>query len=53
MYTNTDGLGNKLDEVKTIVSHSHPDIIALCETWTQEDPLNDNFFPTECLQITG
>ena len=48
-----DGLGNKMSDFKTRVSQANPDIIAVCETWMQEEPLNPKFYPSECLVIKG
>ena len=53
MFTNSECLRNKMTDIKAVVSTQHPDVISICETWMQEDPLNEYFYPTECLQLTG
>ena len=53
MFTNSDWLGNKMSELKEFVTTNHPDVISICETWIQEDPFNEYFFPSECLQLNG
>ena len=46
-YFNAFGLSNKLDELKVIISSSHPDVIAITETH-----LNDNI-PDSVIHIDG
>ena len=53
LYTNADSLNNKMTELKTRIATEKPDIIAVVETWFQEEPLNKFFFPSECLNIAG
>ena len=40
-------------DLKSSISLSNPDIVAICETWIQDDPLNPKFYPSECAQIPG
>ena len=35
------------------ITTQKPDVIGICETWIQDDPLNEWFYPSECLQIEG
>ena len=53
MCTNADSLSNKMDKLKTRISLDPPDILAICETWLQEDPLSAKFYPSECLHLEG
>ena len=32
LYTNADGLSNKIDELNTRINETFPEIIAICET---------------------
>ena len=48
-----DGISNKMVAFKTRVANDNPDIIAICETWTQDNPLDSKFYPSECLTIPG
>ena len=53
MFTNIENLSNKMDKLKTRISLNPPDVLAICETWLQEDPLNPKFYPSECLNLDG
>ena len=53
MYTNADVLSNKMADLKVKVSLVNPDIVAICETWFQRDPLNKKFYPDECVTLQG
>ena len=53
LFTNADCLNNKISELKALVSQEQPDVLAVCETWMQDDPLNTWFYPSECLQLNG
>ena len=53
MFTNAYCLNNKMTELRTAVFQERPDIIAVCETWMQDDPLSSYFYPSECLQLDG
>ena len=48
-----DGLSNKMSDLRVRISQNNPDIVALCETWVQDDVLNHKFYPSECLEIKG
>ena len=53
MYTNADSLANKMSKFRTRISSDPPDIIAICETWLQDDPMSPRFYPSECLNLQG
>ena len=53
MYTNADCLSNKMSKLRTRISLDPPDIIAICETWLQDDPVSPRFYPSECLNLQG
>ena len=53
MLTNTDGLCNKMSKLKVKVETENPDVIGICETWFQNDPLNKYFYPNECTDLKG
>ena len=53
MFTNADSLANKMNTLKTRISLNPPDILAICETWLQDDPINPKFYPSECLHLDG
>ena len=42
-----------MPEFKTKALTDKPDIIAVCETWLQDDPFNAKFYPDECLVLEG
>ena len=42
-----------MSDVRVRILQNNPDIIAFCETWIQNDVLNPNFYPSECLEING
>ena len=42
-----------MSDFRVRVSQGNPDIIAICETWFQENALNPKFYPNECLVIKG
>ena len=52
-YTNADSLKNKMTDLKAKIMQLRPDILAIVETWFQEDPLHKNFFPSECFANIG
>ena len=41
MYTNADGLSNKIDELNTRINETFPEIIAICETKLNDDIGNE------------
>ena len=53
MLTNTDGLSNKMSDLRIKVMTENPDFIGICETWFQSDPLNKKFYPDECQNLQG
>ena len=48
-----DGLKNKMSDFRVRISQHNPDIVAVCETWIQDDVFNHYFYPSECLEIKG
>ena len=42
-----------MTDIRTKIAMHKPNIIALCETWIQDEPLNPKFYPSECLSIEG
>ena len=48
-----ESLRNKMVDLRSKISSSDPDVVAICETWIQDDPLNPKFYPSECAQIPG
>ena len=42
-----------MNKVRLMVSLKKPKVLAICETWIQEDPLNPWFYPSECLLLKG
>ena len=42
-----------MSDLKTRILAGNPDVVAICETWTQEDPLDPRFYPSECANIPG
>ena len=40
-----------MTQLKSKISEKNPDVIALFETWIQDEPLHPNFYPSECLAI--
>ena len=46
-------MANKVSDFKIRVLANQPDVIAICETWFQDDPFNDKFYPDECLILPG
>ena len=53
MYTNADGLTNKMDDLKERIAEESPDIVSVVETHMQLDPTNQKYYPTEALEIQG
>ena len=54
LYTNTDGLINKLQDFKVKVSEEKPDIISVVESHIQTDVNNTRYYcPDEALNIPG
>ena len=51
MYTNADSLKNKMDDFKTRIMENNPDIIAVVETWFQEDQSSKFYFTNESLEL--
>ena len=41
LYTNADGLSNKIDELNTRINETFPEIIAICETKLNDDIDNE------------
>ena len=41
LQTNADGLSNKIDELKTRINETFPEIIAICETKLNDDIGNE------------
>ena len=41
LYTNADGLSNKIDELNTSINETFPEIIAICETKLNDDIGNE------------
>ena len=41
LYTNAQSVVNKMEELKVVVSIKRPDIIAITETWTNNDTSNE------------
>ena len=41
LYTNADGLSNKIDELNTRINETFPEIIAICETKLNDDIGNE------------
>ena len=42
-----------MGEFRAMVTTQRPDVLYICETWLQEDPFNDRFYPGECLLLHG
>ena len=42
-----------MSKLRVKVSTESPDVLAICETWLQADPLNRKYYPDECLQLDG
>ena len=53
MCTNADSLANKMSNFKSRISLDPPDVIAISETWMQEDAINARFYPSECLSLNN
>ena len=53
LYTNADGLLNKLQDFKVKISEEKPDIISIVESHLQKDDKNIKYCPDEVLYIPG
>ena len=53
MYTNADGLLNKIEKMKLRVADCKPDVFAIVETHCQPDETSHKYCPDEVLQIEG
>ena len=37
IFMNAQSICNKIDELKVVVAENEPDILAICETWTNDN----------------
>ena len=48
-----DSIANKMFKFKSRVLEETPDVVAICESCTQENPLDPRFYPSECATLPG
>ena len=42
-----------MGELRTRIACNKPDVIGICESWIQDDPLSSKFYPSDCLKLPG
>ena len=51
IYTNLDGLGNKVAELSLVINREKPDFVFLTETKLNADFVNSNIFDTKVYNV--